>query len=78
MQDVYAFCKISTISPWPTISLARHNPDCQNPDESFQPFEPRVSDLQYLNPVQFACFVKDIANFGREELCTDLSRAWGV
>ena len=70
MQDVYAFCKISTISPWswPTISLTRHIPDRQNPDGFFQLFEPRVSPLQYLNPIQFASFVKDIANFGREQL----------
>ena len=80
MQGVYAFCKINTISAWswPTISLARHIPDRQNPDESFQPFEPRVCDLQYLNPVQFASFVKDIENFGREHFCMDFSRAWGV
>ena len=40
--------------------------------------ETKISDLQYLNPKQFASFAKDIANYGLEKLCKALSRAWGV
>ena len=79
MLDVYNDAKRGTLSAWswPSRVLTRLKAEEVKID-SFVPFVPTASQVQYLNPVQHREFLSCIAAVGRKQVGKELSESLAV
>ena len=81
--DVYNDAKVGTLSAWSWPS--QFHTQCfaeqinKNPAyEGFEPYQPRVKDMQYVNPPQHKEILLLLAEYGRKQLCDKIEDAIAV